>query len=205
MRFVHCVRLSGGTPPTTGVASIRRSRALARMLGALTFCVVLGAACKGKSELGFESRFPETCCRPRPGSRSVRTRTRPAPPSVPCSRTACPKERPRASPSAARMRRARRLARSRAAATHSPRWRGDKDCGVLATGCKTVDLGDAESISIGMKAVEKPTGTCSDGSVCEAAKCVPASGKANPNVGANCSLSSSARAPSSTLPVAAAR
>ncbi|HVJ88421.1 MAG TPA: hypothetical protein VM580_01380, partial [Labilithrix sp.] len=60
----------------------------------------------------------------------------------------------------------------------------DANCGVLASGCRSVDIGDADTIDIGINAVAEPTGACTTGSVCEAAKCVPESG----NVRAGCSL-----------------
>ena len=65
--------------------------------------------------------------------------------------------------------------------------KGD-DCGVLATGCVEVNVGKVNSISVPMIASESPSGACGVGSVCEAARCVPANDNKNPSVGAQCSL-----------------
>ena len=62
------------------------------------------------------------------------------------------------------------------------------DCGVLATGCVEVNVGKVNSISISMTAGASPSGACGVGSVCEAARCVPANDNKNPSVGAQCSL-----------------
>lgn len=63
-----------------------------------------------------------------------------------------------------------------------------QNCGVLATGCVEVDVSKSSAISISMRATESPTGACEKGSVCSAARCVPASDNKNPTVGAECSL-----------------
>jgi hypothetical protein len=63
-----------------------------------------------------------------------------------------------------------------------------ENCGVLATGCVEVDVGDADNVTISMTATESPSGACGTGAVCEAARCVPANDNKNPSVGAECSL-----------------
>ncbi|MBX3190033.1 MAG: hypothetical protein KF819_23610 [Labilithrix sp.] len=63
-----------------------------------------------------------------------------------------------------------------------------EDCGVLATGCEEVDIGDTDTVTIALDATESPSGACGVGSSCQAARCVPANDNADPSVGANCSL-----------------
>ena len=62
------------------------------------------------------------------------------------------------------------------------------DCGVLATACSEVDVASADSVSLGMRATDAPSGACGKGAVCEAACCVPASDNQDPSVGTQCSL-----------------
>ncbi len=61
-------------------------------------------------------------------------------------------------------------------------------CGVLATGCVEVDVGEADSIFVPLSATDGPTGECGVGASCQAARCVPANNNADPSVGAGCSL-----------------
>ncbi|HSO39143.1 MAG TPA: hypothetical protein VLT33_41740 [Labilithrix sp.] len=63
-----------------------------------------------------------------------------------------------------------------------------EDCGVLATACSEVDVGDAKSVSLSMRATDSPSGACGKGAVCSAARCVPASDNQDPSVGTQCSL-----------------
>jgi hypothetical protein len=63
-----------------------------------------------------------------------------------------------------------------------------EDCAVLATGCAEVDVGDTDTVTVTMNATEAPTGACTVGSSCQAARCVPANDNADPSVGAGCSL-----------------
>jgi hypothetical protein len=64
-----------------------------------------------------------------------------------------------------------------------------EDCGIVATGCSEVDVGSASSVLVSMNATADATaGACGAGAACEAARCVPANDNADPSVGANCSL-----------------
>ncbi len=62
------------------------------------------------------------------------------------------------------------------------------DCSVLAGGCTVVDVGDSNDVSIALHAFDNPTGACRNGTVCQAAECVPSSDNSDPSVGASCSL-----------------
>jgi hypothetical protein len=62
------------------------------------------------------------------------------------------------------------------------------DCSVLATGCSKVDVNDARDISISLASTASPSGACSNGTVCQGARCVPPSDNSNPSLGAGCSL-----------------
>ncbi len=64
----------------------------------------------------------------------------------------------------------------------------DEECGVLAMGCNEEDVGETDKVAIRMEAIDEPTGRCTLGAVCQAAKCVPANDNADPSVGAGCSL-----------------
>lgn len=63
-----------------------------------------------------------------------------------------------------------------------------EDCGVLATGCAEVDVDDTRNVSIALTANAAPSGACTAGAVCRAARCVPATDNTNSSVGAQCSL-----------------
>ncbi|WP_394837849.1 hypothetical protein LVJ94_13135 [Pendulispora rubella] len=62
------------------------------------------------------------------------------------------------------------------------------DCTVLATGCSSLDVGDANEVSITLKAKETPSGACGEGTVCTNAQCTPSTDNDQPSVGAGCSL-----------------
>ncbi|MBX3233273.1 MAG: hypothetical protein KIT84_20990 [Labilithrix sp.] len=64
----------------------------------------------------------------------------------------------------------------------------DESCAVVAAGCSEVDVGDADNIAIMLGPVGTPKAACPKGSVCEAARCLPANDSADPSVGAGCSL-----------------
>jgi len=64
----------------------------------------------------------------------------------------------------------------------------DEECGILAMGCNEEDVGDTNKVAIRMDAIDEPTGACTLGAVCQAAKCVPANDNSDPSVGAGCSL-----------------
>ncbi len=63
-----------------------------------------------------------------------------------------------------------------------------EDCGVVATGCTQVDLSKSRSIAIALTATDASSGSCSGGTVCRNARCVPGLDNADPSVGARCSL-----------------
>ena len=63
-----------------------------------------------------------------------------------------------------------------------------EDCGVLAMGCTEVDVDDTRTVSIALAANAAPSGACSAGAVCRAARCLPANDNQDPSVGAQCSL-----------------
>ena len=65
--------------------------------------------------------------------------------------------------------------------------KGD-DCRVLALGCTEVDVADADSVEISLKANDPPTGACAVGASCQAALCVPSDDNTDPSIGAGCSL-----------------
>ncbi len=64
----------------------------------------------------------------------------------------------------------------------------DEECAVLAMGCNEEDVGDVDKVTIRMDAIDEPTGKCTVGASCQAAKCVPANDNSDPSVGAGCSL-----------------
>jgi hypothetical protein len=64
----------------------------------------------------------------------------------------------------------------------------DKDCAVLAAGCKEVDLDDDDEVVIDLQPIQKPVGKCGPGASCQAARCAPANDNLDPSVGAECSL-----------------
>lgn len=64
----------------------------------------------------------------------------------------------------------------------------DEECAVLAMGCNEEDVGDTSKVAIRMDAIDEPSGKCTVGAVCQAAKCVPANDNSDPSVGAGCSL-----------------
>lgn len=63
-----------------------------------------------------------------------------------------------------------------------------EDCGVLASACTEVDVSDTRTVALPMVATATPSGACSAGAVCRAARCVPAVDNHDPSVGALCSL-----------------
>lgn len=63
-----------------------------------------------------------------------------------------------------------------------------EDCAVLATGCIEANLDDTDNVEIGLNAVEPPSGACSQGTSCQAARCVPTGGVDDPTMGVGCSL-----------------
>jgi hypothetical protein len=64
----------------------------------------------------------------------------------------------------------------------------NEDCGVLAGGCSVVDVDSSSEITITLRAMDPPSAGCKNGTVCEAAQCVPSSDNSDPSVGAGCSL-----------------
>jgi len=63
------------------------------------------------------------------------------------------------------------------------------DCGVLATGCATINVAQTRDIDITLvdSNDDPDASACANGLVCNAARCVPPSG-GDPNVGAGCSM-----------------
>lgn len=64
----------------------------------------------------------------------------------------------------------------------------DKDCGVLALGCREADVGSSDNVVVLMDASEDKTGKCASGTTCQTGRCVPANDNGDPSVGAGCSL-----------------
>ncbi len=63
------------------------------------------------------------------------------------------------------------------------------DCGVLASGCNVVDVTKARDVHVVTTAVAPdPSTTCTQGSVCNDARCVPPSGVDDPSYGAGCTM-----------------
>jgi hypothetical protein len=63
-----------------------------------------------------------------------------------------------------------------------------ENCEVVGGGCSVVDVASSSEITITLRALEKPSAGCKNGTVCQAAQCVPSSDNGDPSVGANCSL-----------------
>lgn len=63
-----------------------------------------------------------------------------------------------------------------------------EDCSVLAIACTEANVGDVGRITLALEPLDEPSGACSEGSSCQAARCVPANDNANVSVGAGCSL-----------------
>ena len=64
----------------------------------------------------------------------------------------------------------------------------DQDCAILATGCVEVEMGEDDKVAIDLTATESPSGACGLGAACQAGRCVPANDNADKSVGAQCSL-----------------
>lgn len=64
----------------------------------------------------------------------------------------------------------------------------DAMCGVIATGCSSIDLGSNHGIQVALTASSAPTGACGPGTVCSYARCVPPTSPDDPSIGINCSL-----------------
>ena len=62
-----------------------------------------------------------------------------------------------------------------------------EDCGVLASACTEVDVSDTRTVALPMVATATPSGACSAGAVCRAARCVPAVDNSTP-ASARCAL-----------------
>ena len=166
----------------------RRRLAPAAALGALTLSIVLGAACKGNSEIGFEISLPKNVAANTAWFEVGAYR------DASCASVGA--MLPNGVPEGATTRVAFRktdATRPKIGSLPNARYAfaavaRDENCGVIATGCRTLDVGDVDKIDISMKATAGPSGTCTTGSVCEAAKCVPARDNSTPNTGAKCSL-----------------
>lgn len=65
--------------------------------------------------------------------------------------------------------------------------RGD-DCAVIAGGCVEADVGDTDNVTVEMDVIDPPAGACGVGASCQAGRCVPANDNSDPSVGAGCSL-----------------
>lgn len=61
-------------------------------------------------------------------------------------------------------------------------------CGVIAEGCKVLDVGNTSQVIVPLDATDAPTGECAAGTTCQAGSCVPANDNRDPSVGADCSL-----------------
>jgi len=64
----------------------------------------------------------------------------------------------------------------------------DKECNVLAAGCREVDVASLDTVNLSLEILERPSGRCGAGASCQAGRCVPANENLNPAVGAGCSL-----------------
>jgi len=64
----------------------------------------------------------------------------------------------------------------------------DENCAIIAAGCSEVDVGDVDNVSITLGPVGTPRGQCPGGTICEAARCLPAKDSSSSTVGAGCSL-----------------
>ena len=63
------------------------------------------------------------------------------------------------------------------------------DCGVIAAGCSNANVASARSIDISLSATSSPDASaCTEGLVCDNARCVPPSSGDDPNAGAGCSM-----------------
>jgi hypothetical protein len=63
------------------------------------------------------------------------------------------------------------------------------DCGVLASGCTTVDVSSARAIDISLDDVTTPDASaCTNGLVCNGARCLPPASGDDPSAGAGCSM-----------------
>jgi hypothetical protein len=63
------------------------------------------------------------------------------------------------------------------------------DCGVLAAGCTTVDVSSARAIDISLDDNAAPDASaCTNGLVCNGARCVPPASGTDPSAGAGCSM-----------------
>lgn len=157
-------------------------------LRALLSIVVLGAACKGKTEVGLEIAVPKSAVADTVWFEIGAFRDASCSALVPMLLDGVPDG-------------AQTRVAFRRDDAQSPRIgdlprgsyafgavaKGD-DCRVLAVGCTEADLADTEQVTISMSATESPSGACGLGSACQAAKCVPANDNANESVGAQCSL-----------------
>jgi len=63
------------------------------------------------------------------------------------------------------------------------------DCGVVAAGCTNADVASARAIEISLAATDNPDASaCTEGMVCDNARCVPPTNGDDPNAGAGCSM-----------------
>ncbi|MBX3207168.1 MAG: hypothetical protein KF764_19125 [Labilithrix sp.] len=159
-----------------------------RIVRALAFCLVLGAACKGNRQIGLEITLPgdlvATTAWFEVGAYKDASCAAVAPmlgDGVPEGATA-------------------RVAFRRQDAI-GPKFGDipngkyafaavarDEECTILARGCREADVGDVDKVAVRMDAAEDETGRCAVGASCQAAKCVPANDNTDPSVGAGCSL-----------------
>lgn len=157
-------------------------------LRALLSLVLLGAACKGKAEVGLEIAIPRSAVADTTWFEIGAFREASCAALVPMLLDGVPdgaetrvafRRDDAQSPRIGDLRRAKYAFAAVA--------KGD-DCRVLAVGCSEADLADTEQVTIAMTATENPTGACGLGSACQAARCVPANDNSNESVGAQCSL-----------------
>ncbi len=61
-------------------------------------------------------------------------------------------------------------------------------CGIIAQGCKVLDVGNTSQVIIPLDANDTATGECPNGTTCQAGSCIPANDNRDPSIGADCSL-----------------
>jgi hypothetical protein len=64
----------------------------------------------------------------------------------------------------------------------------DQNCGVVAYGCVSSDVGGTSSVVLNLQDTQSTLGTCSADAVCQDAVCVTSPDKTNPSLGTGCSL-----------------
>ncbi len=62
------------------------------------------------------------------------------------------------------------------------------DCGVIATGCATVDVSQSSTVTIELAPTPAPLGACESGTICDDARCISGGDTGDPSIGAGCSL-----------------